>query len=301
MKISSPHPSEKVGQIWTILKILNWTASYFSTHNIEQPRATAEVLLAHTLGLTRIDLYLRHDQPLQHDELARYKGLIKRRINSEPVAYITGEKEFWSMAFSVTPDVLIPRPDTECLVEAVLKVMPKTGNLNNQRVLELGTGSGAIAVALASERPESRIVALDRSMAALAIAKKNAYRHGLTDKICFLCSDWFKALGPRVCLDIIVSNPPYIKHDDIPFLQPEIHLYEPKAALDGGPEGLDAFKEIINRSKEVLVPGGYLFLEIGYDQKAALTEIVNSSGRYEPAVFYKDYNGYNRVAQLRLL
>lgn len=299
MMTSSVRPPEKTGQVWTILKLLNWTASYFASHEIEQPRATAEVLLAHTLGLKRIDLYLRHDQPLHPGELARFKTDIKRRVNAEPVAYITGEKEFWSMSFRVTPEVLIPRPDTECLVEATLALLSEADESPSQRVLELGTGSGAIAVALASERRSARFFALDRSVAAIWVARRNAERHGLANQICFFCSDWFLSIRSGVLFDLIVSNPPYIKRDEISRLQPEIVRYEPHTALDGGPRGLDALEHILCRSKTHLVPGGYLLLEIGHDQKESFAEIARKAGGYDPVLFLKDYGGHDRVAQLR--
>jgi release factor glutamine methyltransferase len=301
MKTSSVRPPETAGPIWTILKLLNWTASYFASHDIAQSRATAEILLAHTLGLKRIDLYLRYDQPLHLEELTRFKTYIKRRVNAEPVAYITGEKEFWSLPFRVTPDVLIPRPDTECLVEATLVLLPDADPMPLQRVLELGTGSGAIVVALASERRSARYFALDRSLPAIRMARRNAERLGLSDKIDFFCSDWFVSIRSGMLFDIIVSNPPYIKRDEISRLQPEIARYEPRGALDGGPHGLDALEAIIRRSRAHLVPKGYLLLEIGYDQKASVAEIARKAGGYEQAVFFKDYSGMDRVAQLRLM
>lgn len=299
MKTSSVRPPEKTGPVWTILKLLNWTVSYFVDHEIEQARATAEILLAHALGLNRIDLYLRYDQPLHQDELARFKTYIKRRVHAEPVAYITGEKEFWSLPFSVTPDVLIPRPDTECLVEATLKLLPETGNGAPRRVLELGTGSGAIAVALASERRSAIIFASDRSGPAIRMAQKNARRLGWANKIQFFCSDWFLSIRSGVLFDLIVSNPPYIRRDEISRLQPEIFRFEPHGALDGGPQGLDALEAIVCRSKAYLVPKGYLLLEIGYDQKTSLVDIARNAGGYEPVLFFKDYSGLDRVAQLR--
>jgi release factor glutamine methyltransferase len=301
MKTFSVLPPEKPGPPWTILKLLNWTVSYFADHKIEQSRATAEILLAHTLRLNRIDLYLRYDQPLHQDELARFKAGIKRRVNAEPVAYITGEKEFWSMPFTVSPDVLIPRPDTECLVEATLRLLPEAGNSTPMRVLELGTGSGAIAVALASERRSVRIFALDRSVQAIHIARQNARRLGFMDKIGLFCSDWFLSIRPGMLFDIIVSNPPYIRHDEISRLQPEIFRHEPHGALDGGPQGLDALEAIVSRSIAYLSSKGYLLLEMGYDQKASLTEIARNSGGYEPVLFFQDYSGLDRVAQLRRL
>ncbi|MFH0729194.1 MAG: peptide chain release factor N(5)-glutamine methyltransferase [Pseudomonadota bacterium] len=299
MKTSSVRPPEKTGPAWTILNLLKWAVSYFASRDVEQARASAEILLAHALGLKRIDLYLRYDQPLHPEELARFKTYIKRRVNSEPVAYITGEKEFWSMPFTVTPDVLIPRPDTECLVETALALIPATDNIPSMRVLELGTGSGAIAVALASERRSARIFASDRSGPAIRIAQKNAGRHGLANKIHFFCSDWFLSIRSGVFFDMIVSNPPYIRRDGISGLQPEIVRYEPHDALDGGAHGVDALEAIICRSKAYLVPKGYLLLEIGYDQKASVVEIAQNAGGYEPVRFFRDYGGLDRVAQLR--
>jgi len=300
MKTSSVRPPETTGPVWTILKLLNWTASYFASHGIEQSRATAEILLAHTLGLKRIDLYLRYDQPLHLEELTRFKTYIKRRVNAEPVAYITGEKEFWSLPFRVTPDVLIPRPDTECLVEATLALLPETDKIPLKRILELGTGSGAIAVALASERRAAQFFALDRSFSAIRIARQNAERLGLSDRIDFFCSDWFESIQSDILFDMIVSNPPYVKQDEISRLQPEIARYEPRGALDGGPHGLDALEAIIFRSKAHLVPKGYLLLEIGLDQNSSVVQIARKAGGYEKAVFFKDYSGIDRVTQLRL-
>ena len=285
---------------WTIGTLLPWAAGYFGRHDIDSPRSAAEILLAHVLGVGRIDLYLRHDQPLAADELERFKALVQRRILREPVAYIVGAKEFWGLSLTVSPQVLIPRPETECVVEAVLeKVLAKDGRTPRQ-VLELGVGSGAITLALATERPGNRYVALDRSLGALVCARRNARRHGLDDRIAFFVGDWFDALGRRAPgFDLIVSNPPYIATADMATLMPEIRQYEPVGALDGGFDGLHDIGRILRAAPEFLAPTGHLVLEIGYDQAAAVQAMAEATGRYGPAVVGRDYSGHDRVVHLQ--
>jgi len=283
---------------WTISKLIRWTASYFQSHDIDSPRSTVEILLAHTLGLKRIDLYLRYDQPLTIDELSIFKTYIKRRINREPVAYIVGVKEFWSMDFAVAKDVLIPRPETECLVESALS-LPELGH-GPKRILELGTGSGAIILALASERPEYIYFASDRSVEAVKLALMNAKFHNLDGKVNFFTGDWLEPLkNTSQVFDMIISNPPYIKTSDIPNLQPEIYKHEPFTALDGGKDGLDSIKKIILQAHAFLVQKGILLLEIGHDQKDQIKEITYDCGNYEDVVFKKDYSNYYRTACIR--
>ncbi|UCD90776.1 MAG: peptide chain release factor N(5)-glutamine methyltransferase [Desulfobacterales bacterium] len=298
------NPSKSQDPEWTILKLLKWTTSYFKTHNIDSPRATAEILLAHVLKLKRIDLYLRFDQPLVDKELSRLKTLIKRRIKREPVAYIVGIKEFWSLELAVTKDVLIPRPETECLVEAALDLLPEippsNPMLNPKRILELGTGSGAITLALASMRPNHLFFASDCSMNAVKLAQKNAKYHGLDTSIHFFCADWFKALTNNAAgFDIIISNPPYIPTQTIAHLQPEIYQYEPISAMDGKQDGLASLKHIIKKAHEYLHRQGRLLMEIGHDQKNAVQKIIESCGMYKDVIFSKDYSGYDRIVQMQ--
>lgn len=285
-------------EIWTITKILKWTTSYFQSHGIDQPRTDAEVLLSHALHLKRIELYTHHDQPLQDKELKTFKSLIKRRLLREPVAYITGEKEFWSLNLTVTPDVLIPRPETECLVEAALEVIPQGKGLD---ILDLGTGSGAIIIALAHERPGHRFYAVDRSEAALRIARKNAEHYGLKEAITFLHGDWFEGvhnLGRG--FNLIVSNPPYIPGDQIESLSPEIARHEPLYALDGGKDGLNAIRSILSSAPDYLAPNGTILLEIGYDQRPSVAAIAEELGCYKDFKCRKDYSGNDRVVQVTL-
>ena len=287
---------------WTILKLLEWTTSYFKSHNIDSPRATAEILLAYVLKSRRIDLYLRYDQPLYSNELSLFKTLIKRRLSREPVAYIVGVKEFWSLDLVVTKDVLIPRPETECLVEAAISLFPDDLNsgLKPKRILEPGTGSGAIILALASKCKGNIFFASDRSIKAIKLALLNAKHNNLDGTINFFSGDWFAPLKNKTHLfDMIISNPPYIQTRTIDNLEPEIYQYEPRMALDGGEDGLCDLRYIICNAHIYLSQDGYLLLEIGHDQKDDVQEIIDKSGNYEHVIFTKDYSGYYRVVQMR--
>jgi release factor glutamine methyltransferase len=288
---------------WTIIKLLKWTTSYFKSHDIDSPRSTAEILLAHVLKLKRIDLYLRYDQPLSINELSQFKVLIKRRIKREPVAYIVGVKEFWSMDFTVSKDVLIPRPETECLVEAALSLLPEdsSSNINQvqKRILELGTGSGAVILAIASMRPNHIFFASDCSIKAVKLARQNVKRHNLDTVVNFFCADWLTPLNSeRQQFNMIISNPPYIPTRVIGLLQPEIYKYEPIRALDGDKDGLCCLRHIIDDAHLNLSRKGSLLLEIGHDQKNKILKIIHKCGNYQDIVFTKDYSGYDRVVRM---
>jgi release factor glutamine methyltransferase len=285
---------------WTIIKLIKWATAYFKSHDIEGPRTSAEILLAHILGVKPIDLYLRYDQPLHGDELSAFKVLLKRRIDREPVAYIVGQKGFWSIDLAVTNDVLIPRPETECLVEFALEALPQEETSTAKRLMELGTGSGAIILSLASQQPDHLYFASDVSLNAIGIAQANARRYGLEDKIHFFCGNWLSPLGPNSdFFDMILSNPPYIRSADIEKLQPEIYAYEPVIALDGGSDGLCCLRRIIDQAYRYLKPRGVLMLEIGYDQKDDVHRLMRECGRYENFRCKKDYRGHDRVIQMR--
>jgi len=284
---------------WTIFKVLSWTESYFKTHSIESPRLTAEILLGYSLGIKRLDLYLQYDRPLQDAELSCFKELIKRRLQREPVAYITGEKGFWESDFSVGSGVLIPRPDTETMVEKVLTVLQSHGaNKEPKKILELGTGSGAIIISLAKAAGHHQYFANDISQTALNSANQNAKKM-VPDKIRFFSGSWFSAMKEIPLFDIIVSNPPYIPTDDIDTLAPEIKDFEPKLALDGGEKGLDCIKEIISEGHKFLVPGGIIFLEMGFDQKEGVKGILEQYPVYQSIDFIKDLSGHDRVAFMK--
>ena len=288
------------GPEWTILKLLRWTTAYFQSHRIDSPRSTAELLLARVLEVERIDLYVRFEQPLTIDELQAYKALIRRRLAREPVAYIVGNKEFWSLELNLDASVLIPRPETECLVESALAYLPEAPDALSRRILELGVGSGAISIALASERPDGQFVATDVSPQALRIAAFNTRRHVPRASLTLLAGDWFDPLASgQGSFDVIVSNPPYIPSAAIARLAPEIHRYEPLAALDGGRDGLCAIRQIVAQSPPYLGNNGVLLLEIGSDQADAVRRIAHQSGQFETIQIGQDYGGHDRVAVLQ--
>lgn len=284
---------------WTVLKALQWTTQYFQTHGIDSPRLTAEILLAHALQSSRLSLYLHYDQPLSLSERDCFKKLIQRRCRREPVAYITGKKGFFDLDLVVAADVLIPRPETETLIETALDVIPKDGEGSCWRILDAGTGSGAIVLSLAKNRAGHRYVATDRSMAALRIACENGLQTGIGN-ICWVCADWLDAFcRDGSCLDLIVSNPPYIPSAQIDRLEPEVCRYEPRMALDGGVTGLDAIRRIVEGAIHVLKPGGFLMMEIGWDQGVAVGRMLQSAAVFEAIGIRKDLGGRDRVIQAR--
>ncbi len=294
--VNTAHPQ------WTIHGVLCWTTSHFESLLLESPRLDAEMLLAHALGLTRAEVCSRLDMPLCPHDLQSFKALILRRARREPVAHIVGFKGFWSLDLAVTADVLIPRPETEHLVEAALSILPRLpSNCRPQRILDLGTGSGAILLALASERPGHLFLASDRSPRALKVARHNAALCDLEGAVRLFCGDWFRPLGRGFPpFDMILSNPPYIRSGVLARLQPEIRNYEPSMALDGGKDGLDAYRIIIWDAHAHLTVGGTLLLEIGHDQKADIRKLINACGGYDENVrFIKDYSGYDRVVHMR--
>jgi len=279
---------------WTVLKLLQWTTDYFQKNNVSEPRTSAEVLLAHVLAEDRLFLYLNYDRPMETNELTAYRACIKRRLGGEPNQYITGNQEFWSLPLRVSPDVLIPRPETEVLVEAVLEFLDKADP--NVDILDLGTGSGAIAIALARELPAARIVATDLSIAALRLAQENAKLHQVDQRILFVQGDMFAAIpGASQRFKVVVTNPPYVSHAEILELPREIRDFEPHHALEGGPDGLAAIRHIIAEAPKVLFQAGALFVEMGADQTESVSALVKDSQHYEDYRIIKDYSRLDRV------
>ena len=284
---------------WTILKLIQWTTQYFSRKGVAQPRTDAEVLLAHVLGIERIQLYLRFDQPLRETELAEYREAVRRRATHEPLQYITGRREFWSLELEVSPSVLIPRPETEVLVEKALALLKGNGSAIPW-VLDLGTGSGAIAIALAHEHSGVQVLATDISTAALAVAQRNARRHHVADRVHLVAMDLCCGLAVAgAAFDLIVSNPPYIASSDIPGLAPEIAHFEPRNALDGGLQGLDVIQQIMEQAHGSLKPSGSLLVEIGQGQAELLRHQQVNQTSYISIDFIADYAGIPRVLHLR--
>ena len=282
---------------------LLWGARLLRQAGIENSRLDAEVLLRHALDIEKERLYLNGDAPISAGKEAKFRELLRRCSGREPVAYITGHKEFWSLDFVVTPAVLIPRPETELLVELALQFVTRLASRSSVKVLDIGTGSGAISVCLAKEQPMAEIVAVDISPVALDTARVNAERHGVVDRIRFLPGDLFgPAKAASETFDLIVCNPPYIRTDEIPMLAPEIREWEPMLALDGGADGLDTYRRIIKDAHEYLAPGGSIVLEIGADMAPDVVELFSRSSSYGPASAYQDYAGKDRViAAIKLL
>ena len=258
------------------------------------PRLDAEVLLAQVLKTDRTDLFLSYANIVTKEEQETFQSLISRRIKGEPVSYIIGKKEFWSLSFKVTPAVMIPRPETETLVEEALKIFsPRSSPL----IFEIGTGSGAISIALAIELPQASIIASDISSEALIVAKKNASSHGV-DSIQFIEGSLFEPLKKKNELfDLIISNPPYIPTDVIPHLPPGIRDYEPLIAFDGGADGLALYRKIIREAHHHLKPGGYLLLEVGKGQYQEVSEIISETKNFSSPKIINDLSGIERVVK----
>ncbi len=297
---------------WTSLTLIQWTANYFEKKGIPNPRLDAELLLAHALGHTRVELYTQHDRTVAQKDLDRFRTLVERRATREPLQYILGETEFWGLKIKVTPEVLIPRPETELLVEEAMKAfsplpnpLPRDGGEGGESrvrgpILEIGTGSGCIAIALAKNLPQSRITATDISKEALAIAKKNAEENGVADRIHFVLADlapWRVFQAEETRFDLIISNPPYIASGEIDTLQAEVSRFEPRRALDGGSSGLEIIQKILQEAPDFLRPNGLLLLEIGEDQAEVLKESPLEKLTFESVK--KDPAGFARLLAFR--
>jgi release factor glutamine methyltransferase len=270
---------------WTRMELVRWTADFFRQHGVPQARLDAELLLAHTLGATRMDLYLAFDQPLGEEERARYRELVRRRAKERvPVAYLTGQREFWSLAFKVTPDVLIPRPETETLVRVALDLKPR-------RVLELGVGSGCVSAALARELPNVEIVGVDVSPSALELARENFAALGVLERIELVLADGIGDVAGG--FDLVLSNPPYVASAELATLAPEVR-HEPVLALDGGVDGLDLVRRLCLEAPARLERPGALALEVGAGQSGEVSELLRRSGAVGVETF-KDLAGIPRV------
>ncbi len=259
---------------------------------IPEASLEAELLLRHPLGLDRVGLHL-DDRELDRRTLDAIEGLVSRRLGREPLSYILGEKEFWSLPFAVSPAVLIPRPETELLIEEVLRRVPETATFAGE-ICDLGSGSGVIPVVLARELPRARLVGIDISPAALAVATANGRRHGVEARLTWLEGDWFAPLPAGSRFDFVVGNPPYVAENTRDRLQPEL-AHEPPRALFGGPDGLAAIRRILPGSLQFLKPGGFLLLEIGGDQEEAVYEECRSLPAFEEPAIVKDYAGLPRL------
>lgn len=280
---------------WTVKRVLHWAGEDFARHGIENPRLDAELLLGHATGLTRIDLILQAEKPLAPDELERFRALIRRRRGGEPVAYVLGQREFYGLNFKVAADVLIPRPDTETLVEVALERTSERSLYG--RLLDLCTGSGCVAVAFANRRPTWKVTGVDISERAVALARENAVKSGTIWGVGFLQGDLFDPVRGH-SYESIVANPPYIPSGEIAGLMRDVRDFEPRLALDGGRDGLDFVRRIVKESPEHLVPGGLLALEVGHDQAARVGALFEARG-FGEIQRSRDYGGHERVVSGR--
>jgi len=276
---------------WTIRKVLTWTTQHFEKRGVEAPRLTTEMLLSHVLKLSRVRLYVDLDRPLDKEELAAFRALIERRMAGEPTQYLTGVREFYNRSFKVDARVLIPRPETELLVEAALHLLPKDAP---GRALDVCTGSGCIAISLAAERPQATVLATDLSPDACALARENAQALGVAGRVTVLEGDLFAPVPAAERFDVVVSNPPYIASAEIPTLSAEVRR-EPKLALDGGADGLVAIRRVVEGARRFLRPGGLLAMEIGETQGPAVKALLQAAG-YADARVEKDLERRDRLA-----
>ncbi|HOO45425.1 MAG TPA: peptide chain release factor N(5)-glutamine methyltransferase [Deltaproteobacteria bacterium] len=273
---------------WTIRSILSWSRQYLQDKGIDSPRLDAELLLAYSLGIKRIDLYLDMDRPLAPDELGAYRQFLKRRSYREPVAYILGEKEFYSRTFQVNSHVLIPRPESELLVEQAAALAPAQG-----RILEIGVGSGAVIISVLAERQDLTGFGCDVNPRTMAVAKSNASRHGVSKRVRFFIGDGLSALRER--FDCILMNPPYIALSQADQLSADVLHYEPHDALFGGNDGLDIIKEILKGVGKHLSEKGRFIMETGYGQKEAVDDLIGSMKDIRTHAWIKDLSGIDRV------
>ena len=282
-----------MAQIWTICSIIKEMVNYFEKLNFINPRLDVELLLASTLNVDRVWLYTHPNQPLTLNELSNFKKFIIRRINREPIQYIIGYWGFWSFDIEVESGVFIPRPETESLIEAALRIKPLP-----KRIIDLCTGSGNIIIALAKEIKEASCFAVDISDKAFNLSKKNAKKNKVDNRINFILGDLFEPLDKIIepnSIDLVISNPPYIPVAQIEKLQPEISRFEPHLALDGGIDGLDFYHKIIQGSISFLKPGGFLIMELDYTLTESIIKMIENQKAYDKLEIIKDYNKQDRA------
>lgn len=282
--------------VWTIARLLTWTTDFFHEHGIESPRLDAEVLLSAVLGRDRMYLYVHFDEPLEPDELARFRAYVKERAAHVPLAYVLGRREFMGLDFRVTRDTLIPRPDTEVLVQCALDFLRARtdGGADDLRIADIGTGTGAIALSVIHYTEGACADVVDISPAAAAVARENAEKLGLTERLDVHVGDLIVPLAGR-SYDMLLSNPPYIPSADIAELMPEVCRYEPHLALDGGADGLDIYRRLMADAPTLLKDGGAIAVEVGMDEAKAVAELAIAHPRIVRTEMLKDLAGIERV------
>lgn len=293
MRSAKDDSSPPAADIWTVQRILLWTTSYLKQKGVESPRLEAELLLAHARDCPRIRLYTDFQDPLSEQQRARMRELVQRRARREPLAYIVGTKEFYGRSFEVGPGVLIPRPETETLIDVCLEHLPLQ---TPTRILEVGFGSGCIAVTLAKQRELCHVTATDCSAAAMQIATRNVIRHDVVNRVELLLGDCLEPVLRRTPLgfDALVSNPPYVRVDELSGLQPEVGLHEPPTALVSGSDGLDLTRRIVQDAAGVVRAGGLIALELDPAQCATVATLLSESG-FEEVQIQRDLSARERI------
>jgi len=283
----------------TIGEMLAEAARLFQGAGVDAPVLAADLLMMHLLDVRRAGLLLKKNDSATDGLKKGYVSLVARRLDREPIAYIIGSTGFWDLDLGVSPHVLVPRPDTETLVEAALEILTEKDS-GSLRVVDLGTGSGAIALSLAKACPQHVVYATDRSAEALAVARENARRNNLLERVTFVQGVWFSPFDEASPMfDVVVSNPPYIPTADIEALEPEVAVFEPRLALDGDADGLRDLALIVSGCRSHLKPGGWVLLEMGWDQREAVRALLDAEGIFESIRFFDDYAGNNRAVRAR--
>ncbi len=283
---------------WTIGRLLQWTTDYLKRHGSESPRLDAEVLLAHARGCQRIDLYMAFDDVPAESVRADFREMVRRRAEGMPVAYLVGHREFYSLDFWVTPDVLIPRPETEILVLRLIE-LARQGPNGPIAICDVGTGCGNIAVTAAKHLPTARVTAIDASPAALEVARRNAERHHVADRIDFVLGNLLSSFAEDTQFDFVVSNPPYVKEAEFAALAPDVRDYEPRSALVAGPRGTEIVERLAPEAAERLRPGGHLLLEVSPSTHEAVIALLAADPRFELVATYCDFSRVPRVVQAK--
>jgi len=290
-------------ETWTIGRLLAWTTDYLKEHGSGSPRLDAEVLLAHARRCKRIDLYTAFDQPADDATRAAFRELVSRRAKAEPVAYLVGRREFFSLSFRVTRDVLIPRPETETLVVRLIDLAKGLATADPYpRIADVGTGSGIIAISAAVHLPSWEVFGFDSSAEALKVASQNAVDHGVITRAYFLHSDLLVTtppIPPDRKFRIIASNPPYVSESELARLPPDVRDFEPRQALVSGPRGTEVIERLVSQAAQRLVPGGWLLIEVSPMIEAAARELLAKHGEYELGPTIKDHAGQPRVLQAK--
>jgi release factor glutamine methyltransferase len=284
-------------EAWTVGRLLQWTTDYLKAHGADTPRLDAEVLLAQALGCRRIELYTAFEEVPGEQPRAAFRELVRRRAEGTPVAYLVGRREFYSLSFQVTPAVLIPRPETELLVVALLDLAEARGAEAALQIADVGTGSGIIAVCAAKHLPHCHVTAIDVSPAALQVAGQNAEEHGVADRIELVESDLFAALAADRQFDFVVSNPPYVTTAEMQSLATDVRKFEPATALVAGETGTEVIAALIPQAAQRLLPGGSLLVEISPMIHDAVRGLLEADGRFQPPTTIKDLARLPRVVQ----